>query len=351
MNNYLPEYLEPVCRNKDLAPLDKANQILAFAEEHPDETDFIYAWAMLALRGIEDYQIMVDYCEKYLPLTKSVDCRSDTLMLLTHAYEETGQPDKAMETRLIKLEETDNKSYVLEEIAEAYEKRKDLKNAIKYYELFIEECEGACDTEIFSKLAGFYDKENDHTNAAKNYEIAAREICLESCWLWCNTGRALAIMGKLEEATFYFQMVLKIDPKHDHANYNMGQYYHMKGDIYRALHHYTEALKTNPKMDVVYNNLAAISYNENGNIAEAIANVEKALSVSDSDSKLLVTLYLNLSRLYARISDYDKQEYYKGKMMEAAGFPAEFNEEDYDEDDEDYEDDDYDDEDYEDDDE
>ena len=133
---------------------------------------------------------------------------------------------------------------------------------------------------------------------------------------------------------FYFKMVLKIDPKHDNANYSMGQYYHMKDDIYRALHHYTEALKTNPKMEIVYNNLAAISYHENGNIAEAIENIEKALSVSDNNSNMLVMLYLNLSRLYAKISDYDKQEYYKGKMMEAAGFPTEFNEDDYDFDDE-----------------
>ena len=332
--NYQPKYLEPIFINKDLNPLEKADKILAFAASHPEETDYIYAWAMLALRGVDDDQIMVDYCEKYLPLTKKAECREYTLMLLVHAYENTGRPDKAMEIRFQRLEEADNKSFMLEEIAEAYEKKEDWRNAIKFYEQFIEECDGSCETEIFYKLAGFYDKVNDHINAAKNYEIAAREICLESCWLWCNTGRALAILGKMEEASFYFKMVLKIDPKHDNANYSMGQYYHMKDDIYRALHHYTEALKTNPKMEIVYNNLAAISYHENGNIAEAIENIEKALSVSDNNSNMLVMLYLNLSRLYAKISDYDKQEYYKGKMMEAAGFPTEFNEDDYDFDDE-----------------
>ena len=58
---------------------------------------------------------------------------------------------------------------------------------------------------------------------------------------------------------------------------------------------------------------------------------------------MLVTLYLNLSRLYGMISDYDKKEYYKGKMMENLGFTTEtmmdedwddFDEDDFDDDEE-----------------
>lgn len=99
--------------------------------------------------------------------------------------------------------------------------------------------------------------------------------------------------------------------------------------MYRALHHYTEALKIQPAFPEVYTNLGAISFNENGDIKGAIENIETALQQSP-DTNLLITLYLNLSRLYKKISDYDNHEYYKAKMMQAIGFDVEIDDDESD---------------------
>ena len=349
--NYKPEYIRPIDMDPNLSPLEKANQILAFADQYPEDKDYIYAWGILALRGINDDPIVIEYGTKYLPLTEKVECRENIQMMLRHAYLDTDQPEKAIEVLLQQLDETDARYVVLENIIEVYEKMNDPVNAVKYYEQYVSEC--TADAEIYSKLAKQYDAIGNHTKAAHYYEQAAIETSYESADWWFNTGRSLALAGKEEEAMYYFQLALKINPKHAMALYCIGQVYHNKDDVYRAMHHYTEALKINPGLDIVYNNMAAIELHEHGSIALAIENIEKALSVNDGDTKMLALLYGNLSKLYGMTADYEKREIYKGKMFEALGFPVEFieiDEEDFDvrdwiEDDEDYdEEEDYDDE-------
>jgi len=270
-----------------------------------------------------------------LPLLTKWDCREDTLRTLVFAMRDLNKRDEAIEIQKQILEESKiykagHEFFYIEDIAEAYEEKEDYANAVKYYEMLDEDVR---DEEIYKKLANLYTKLKDYDSAAANYLKAAQLTCRESGWYWRSTGQMLALAGKEDEAKFYIDVALKIDPEDAYAHYYNGVIYQNKGDVYRALHHYNEALKIQPKFAEVYNNLAAISFNEEGDVKGAIQHIETALQ-QNSDSRLQVSLYISLSTLYKKISDYDKHEYYHAKVMEAMGFLTEMK----DDEDDDYED-------------
>ncbi len=307
----------------------KAKIAMDGLEEHPDDAQFIYAYAASFFQMAGQYDECIEYCHKYLPLLTTWQCRHETLETLARAFQLSGNHDKAIEIRKQIVEETKiNKPgyefFGIMNIAEAYEKKEDYANAVAWYEIVAEDDRDETDLE---KLATLYEKLKDFDNASKYYIKAAQYKSRESAVYWSNAGRMLGLAGKEDEAKYYFDLALKIDPRDAYTHYYSGVIYQHKGDMYRALHHYTEALKIQPEFPEVYNNLAAISYNEEANIQDTIANIEKALQ-QNPDNNLLITLYLNLSRLYKKISDYDKHEYYKAKMLEAVGFPVSFEEDD-----------------------
>ncbi|MBL0308611.1 MAG: tetratricopeptide repeat protein [Bacteroidetes bacterium] len=147
----------------------------------------------------------------------------------------------------------------------------------------------------------------------------------ESAWDWSMAGRALAMNGENEEAMFYFRVANKIDPKDSMIHYYLGQAYQDLGDQYRALHHYTEALKDRPDFPEVYNNMAALSFNEDGDIKSAIQHLEEALQ-HDPDDRMKIAVYKSLAQLHHKLANYDQHEYYKGKLLEAIGFPVDWEE-------------------------
>ncbi|MEO8151115.1 MAG: hypothetical protein ABI723_26015 [Bacteroidia bacterium] len=89
------------------------------------------------------------------------------------------------------------------------------------------------------------------------------------------------------------------------------------------MHHYVEALKLKPDYPEVVNNMAAIDYTEHSDINAAIELLDKALQMTVPD-QLRTTIYINMIRLHKQIGEYDKQEYYNGKLLESLGFPPGF---------------------------
>jgi tetratricopeptide (TPR) repeat protein len=317
---HFPEYIRGIYQDESITnPVEKAQLILDYLPKHVEDKDHLYAWATASLRGAEG-SFLIEKCLSFLPNTEAKDCRDFIHTILIATYEALGQLENGMAMRLQQADEDDVLGRRYEDIAKAYEKMDDLNNAVKYYELYIETQKGGCGAETFTNLAEVYDNLRDYKNAARNHELAGQKECYRLEDTWENVGRALALDGQLDEALFYFKMSSKINPKNAWSFYYMGHVYQNKKDVYRALHNYTEALKLDPDFAMVYNNLAAIAYNEEGNIAEAIEHIEKALSLN-SDSKSLYTLYRNLAALHKQIADYDKHEYYKDKMLQSLGFP------------------------------
>lgn len=320
---YMPEFIHATYKGegKDDYVL-KAKIAMDGLENHPEDAEYIYAYACTFLLTAKQYEACLTHGFTYLPQLTIWDCRADTLGTLALSFEALGKFNEAMEMRKQMLEESKTYNpgscFYIIQIAEAYEKKGDYKNAVIYYEMLSEDKRDVTD---YEKLTELYDKLNDWNNAAAASLKAAQLHSRDSAWYWSNAGRMLALAGKEDEAKFYFQIALAINPQDANSHYYTGLVYQNKGDIYRALHHYTEVLKIQPEFPEVYINLAAISFNENGNIKEAIENIETALQ-QNPDSKLLVKLYLNLAQLYKKISDYENHEFYKVKMMQAMGFPV-----------------------------
>lgn len=325
---HMPEFIHATYQGPDKGDYAKKAQItLDGLANHPEDREYILAYAVIFLKYAEQYERAIEVARQALPELQDAECRTTVLRFLAHSLEAVGQPEAAIEVRLQTLAITDNLRLELTELAASYEQLGDADNAIRYYEELITAEEEACDTDVYTKLANLYEAKKDFVNVGWTYERAARSHTYGNAWLWFNTGRGAALAGNDEEAIFYLRMVLKMAPDDAGAHYFLGQIFQNGGDVYRAMHHYTEALKIQPEYPEVYNNLATISFNEESDISGAIKNIEVALE-QNPDPRLLITLYRNLAILYDKIADYDLHEYYKGKMLEAIGFPVSFSDED-----------------------
>lgn len=338
----MPDFIKEIYNaNPDNNYLKIAQEILDTLPTHEDYRDEIYGWSSYCFRNSNDLDLIIEKCCEFLPLTKDKKCRAAIERVLIYAYEEKKEFDKALEVRYMHLEDDNEHGYYYLDMANAFKARHDYPNALKYYELYAEAQNYQIDEDELCNIAETYEKVNDYKNAFKYHELAAQYKSYETDPYWVNVGRAMALDKNETEATFYFKMALKINPKNADAHYCLGLLQQEKNNVYRALHHYTEALKIYPNYAAVYNNMAALAYNEEGDIEKAIKNIEKALEVNE-DKQLLFLLYQNLAKLYYKISDYDKHEYYKQKMMDQVGFTADFLSmlEDFDDEgyDEDYED-------------
>lgn len=297
----------------------KADKMLSGVDIYKGrEREELMSDAMEYLNRDKEYDRVIDYCSKNIDSITIDQYINQIYRDWFVALENSGRMDEAIALRRATKEQR-NDSKIYNDVAEAYERLEDIDNALIYYDKYLIEEEGYLETEEMEKIANFYEAKGDMINAGRYLSIAAVKKCEDSGYLWYNTGRALAIAGELDAAMKYFEVALMLNPKNEDAHYCMGHIYQEKGDQYRALHHYTEALKVNPNNPMVYNNLGALSFNEDGDIKEAIEKIEAALEMNP-DAQLKLTMYVNLARLYHKISDYDNHNRHKKEIFKAAGF-------------------------------
>lgn len=322
--NYVPDYLVKFMQsNKPCDDMELSRKILAFQPEKEIDMDYIYALSVFVISHSAPDQWVIDQCEAYLPLVKTPDCRRSLQSTRICKYEELKQHEKALALRLEQAEENIEyyPRYFLN-LAKAYIALNDNENAIKYYEQYSKLENEDMDMDDYHEIAELYENKKDFKNSAKYHEKAAIWESRFSADDWQMTGRALALDGQIDEAMFSFKVALKIEPDDAYSHYFMGRCYQDKKDKYRALHHYTQALKIDPKFAAVHLNIGAMEFNEEGDIKTAIECFEKAIDL-DTEGEFLLILYCNLRNLYKKILDFEKSEYYRGKTFELVGFPAE----------------------------
>ncbi len=320
----MPDFIrEAIKANQDINDAVLAQLCLDKLNEYPEDRDFILAYAVIYLFSAKKNEECIALAIEALPGMKIKECINDTNRFLGFAYKANGQQQEVITLKLKELEEADEKDKFAEyeEICEMFDEQGDVDNAIKYYEEYITYSKGNVDSELFEKLAQHYETKKDYKNSAKYFERAAAEISAESYWHWQKTGRALALDGKQEEALFYFKVSHIIKPD-AWTHYFMGTCFHQKGDGYMAMHHYLEALKLKPEFPETVNNIAAFKFENDSDIKGAIEQLEAALKMNPAES-FKSLLYANLARIYNLIADYEKHNYYKKKLIEAAGFTAE----------------------------
>ena len=313
------DFYRDILMDESLDNIAKADKLLDSMDlyEGEDKERLMSIIVEHLLRG-KAYDRVIDLSSKYLPKTSHHQYHPEIYRYWIKALEKTNRWEEAIEHRTKMNVELGFKC-MFYEVAEAYVEAEDWDKALIYYDKYLIEEKGRLDVDDMEKIAKKYEEKGDLINSARYLLIAAKNECSNSAYLWQNTGRALALANQEDEAMKYFEIALILEPKSENTLYCMGQMYQNKGDQYRAMHYYTEVLKINPFNAAVYNNLGAMAFHVDGDIKGAIEKIESALEMT-VDPQLKLTLHINLARLYHKISDYDKHDFHKMKIYEAAGF-------------------------------
>lgn len=318
---YAPPYILPYLQDKTLDDMQMSQLILATQPENEKDRDYIYTFSTSVIRSSAPPQLVIDKCEAYLPLVSTPECRRFLQSIRIWRYEDLEQYEKAIALRLEQVQEHTDWNSDYKDIANAYKHINDHENAIKSYEQYMALENHRVDTDDFVELAELYEKVGNYKNSAKYHGMAAAFEARFSADHWQMTGRALALDGQVNEAMFYFKVALKVEPDDAYTHYYMGRAYQEKKDKYRALHHYTQALKFKPDFVEVKLNIGSMEFHDEGDIKAAIKCFEEAIEL-DTKGDHLLTLYRNLRNLYEKIKEFDKSAYYRGKIYELVGFPS-----------------------------
>jgi len=135
-----------------------------------------------------------------------------------------------------------------------------------------------------------------------------------------NLGMALLRQGKMEEAIPHFRAAAAIDPSDPVSNMNIGTYEHSHGNLPQAIEYYKKAilLARNPKLKAdAYNNLG-YAYKDLGDYADALQNLQSAVSVNPE----FVGAWISLGLVAQKSGDLNLaiQAYSRAMKIEPSGF-------------------------------
>lgn len=105
---------------------------------------------------------------------------------------------------------------------------------------------------------------------------------------YCNLGIINLEKGELAKALDHFTLSLKNDPRHVEAHYNLANLYYDAGDLHLAKLHYEAAAQIEPGFSLVYFNLSLV-YHKLGNLRAALEALERyrQLEPEDEDVEVL----------------------------------------------------------------
>ena len=95
---------------------------------------------------------------------------------------------------------------------------------------------------------------------------------------------------------------------------NIGSQYLAEGDATDAFRYFVKAVKIDPKLSFAWSNLGVV-YNRNNQVKAAKAAFFQGMSVTHGpDDVTLLTIMSNMARLYKKIGDTEKAEFYKKEV-------------------------------------
>jgi tetratricopeptide (TPR) repeat protein len=127
--------------------------------------------------------------------------------------------------------------------------------------------------------------------------------------VFANLLRAFeyAAKGDYDRAIGHFSEVIKLDPRAS-TYYNRGRVYYLKKDYDRAIADFSEAIRLKPRYAAAYNN-RGWAYLKAGKAAEGLPDAERALELRPNDANALDTrghILEALGRREEAIADFQR---------------------------------------------
>jgi tetratricopeptide (TPR) repeat protein len=246
--------------------------------------------------------------------------KADCYLVLARVHNDKKEIDKAIEYYRKTIAVDPKFAEAISELASMYEDKNDFDTALEVYKLF--DAEGFEDMQVHKyRNQGFcYFNKKEFDIALENFQKALELLGDEKDEnLINNIGGCYFNRNNFPEAFNCFRKSLEINPQSAVAHYGIGLCYQHTDDAYRALHHYFEAIKIKPDYTEAYNNIAAVTVNEEGDYKKAIEMFNTAIANSTNEESLTI-IYANLARVYRTLKEFDLADYYHAQLMNSLGF-------------------------------
>lgn len=145
-------------------------------------------------------------------------------------------------------------------------------------------------TELFKKASELYDNNEDAKALIVFDRCIKQSINLETSYY--KRANCKTALGRPKEAIVDLENVLRLNPQHYEANFNLGDLYFDAKNYYKAAGFYQKATSVNPRSDNGFYRLAE-TYQQMGMKNEALQNCQKALQINPNNEyakKLMVVL-------------------------------------------------------------
>jgi len=307
-------------------------------EEHPEDKVHLMH-SILVFMFAEDPDEIIRYALELFELDDKKEYTDDIYISLARAYTTKNDINQAIEYYRKILAYDPACEEIIMDLADLYEKQKDIDSALSVYDYLDNDKIDGGKEEMYRIKGTLYYNRKEWDKALECYR-GAYEISAENSdgWIIESLGETYWQMKDYKESITWFKKALEMNPQSSNAHYGIGLCYQNTDDPYRALHHYSEAIKIKPDFTEAYNNIATISINEEGDIKKGIEILNKALE-NNTNKDSLTLIYQNLSRVYHRTLQYDLADKYKKEFIKSLGLEGLFPEYNDNEDGEDDEDD------------
>ncbi len=334
--NSNPPYLQEIWKNEP-GKVDwgkKAERLRQLLTEHPENQAEILLNLMMVLNLADKADECIEVSLRLLEMPEMESQADEMYTCLARSYFQKLDYVKAKKyyDMLLEIEPEDEEA--LKSLGEIYERGGEWDKAYEYYDRYQNSDLEWAKAEALNCKATMYFRQKQFDKAL-NYFIQGLEHHPKDTRFVHGIGICHAGKQDFDTAMQWFSKELELEPGCAEAYYSIGLCWQSKGDFYRAIHNYMEALKHQPNYPEAYNNLAKLFLEEEGSIQKAIEMLEKSIETA-GDAKHKGLFYLNLSKVYRKIADYDKADYYKAKFLDSMGFDVEWREGD--EDDDEYDD-------------
>lgn len=296
--------------------------------EHPEDELHLKQQILIYAQIKENEDEVIGLALELIAMDVDKIYAGDCFLILGRMYAKKNETKEAIEYYRKAIAADPKHEEAILELATLYENKFDYDAALAVYDYLDKECFADIRESMYHYKGVCYYRKKEYEKALECFqtslEMSSDDVDEE---LTENIGACFLNMKNYTEAFSWFRKSLEINPQSADAHYGLGLCYQQTNDSYRAMHHYFEAVKIRPDFTDAYNNIAAVTINQEGDYKAGIEMLKKAIDTC-TDKKSLTIVYLNLTHVYKRLREFTLADYYKAEYMKSLGFDVSFEEDD-----------------------